>query len=93
MQFTAKKSLGQNFLQDQEVARWIGDQVQPDDAPLVVEIGPGQGALTHFLLGRPKKLVLVEKDDELADALRIRFKDRTDVELRREDATRLDMRP
>lgn len=93
MIFTAKKSLGQNFLQDQEVARWIGDQVQPDDAPLVVEIGPGQGALTHFLLGRPKKLVLVEKDDELADALRIRFKDRTDVELRREDATRLDKRP
>ena len=47
--------MGQNFLQDEEVARWIGDQVQPDGADLVVEIGPGMGALTKHLVGRPKK--------------------------------------
>jgi 16S rRNA (adenine1518-N6/adenine1519-N6)-dimethyltransferase len=48
--------MGQNFLQDEETARWIGDQVQPDGAEVVVEIGPGMGALTKHLVGRPKKL-------------------------------------
>nr|WP_294382840.1 16S rRNA (adenine(1518)-N(6)/adenine(1519)-N(6))-dimethyltransferase RsmA [Prosthecobacter sp.] len=90
--FTPRKSMGQNFLQDEEVSRWIADQVQPDEADFVVEIGPGMGALTKHLVGRPKHLVLVEKDSQLAPELQGRFDDRSDVEVIHEDATRINLR-
>ncbi len=92
MQFVPKKSLGQNFLLDEGISRWIADQIQPDGAPLVIEIGPGYGALTKHLAGRAGKLLLIEKDDALADALRFQFENRDDVELWHGDATRYDMR-
>lgn len=59
----AKRSLGQNFLQDRNIARKIVAAlgIAPGDA--VLEIGPGPGALTEFLLqARPGELILVEKD-------------------------------
>lgn len=88
-----RKSMGQNFLVDASISRWIADQIVPDDAPLVVEIGPGMGALTEHLIGRPKKLVLIEKDYQLAPELQRRFEGRADVEVIAEDATRIDLRP
>ena len=91
--FAHKKSLGQNFLQDKELSAWIADQIQPDHASIVVEIGPGDGALTEHLVDRPEKLVLVEKDNILAENLEERFADRENVEVMRQDATLLDMRP
>ncbi|MDB6006431.1 MAG: dimethyladenosine transferase, partial [Prosthecobacter sp.] len=84
--------MGQNFLQDEEIARWIGDQVQPDGADLVVEIGPGMGALTKHLVGRPKKLILIEKDSQLAPELQSQFEGRSDVEVIHNDATRINLR-
>ena len=63
----AKKSLGQNFLQDANIARKIVDTlaIQPED--FVVEIGPGPGALTSIIASRrPGSLLLVEKDDHWA---------------------------
>jgi 16S rRNA (adenine1518-N6/adenine1519-N6)-dimethyltransferase len=93
MKFAPKKSLGQNFLQDETISRWIADQIEPDRVPLVVEIGPGQCALTEHLLSRPKQLVLIEKDHRLVEYLEERFVDEDNVKLRHEDATRLDMRP
>ncbi|MBB5030682.1 16S rRNA (adenine(1518)-N(6)/adenine(1519)-N(6))-dimethyltransferase RsmA [Prosthecobacter vanneervenii] len=91
--FTPRKSMGQNFLQDEEISRWIGDQVQPDGADLVVEIGPGMGALTKHLVGRPKKLILIEKDAQLGPELQGQFEGRGDVEVIHNDATRIDLRP
>jgi 16S rRNA (adenine1518-N6/adenine1519-N6)-dimethyltransferase len=44
------KTLGQNFLHDQNLARWIVEQAQITPEDYVVEIGPGLGALTKFLL-------------------------------------------
>lgn len=92
MRFAPKKSLGQNFLLDEGISRWIADQVRPDGAPLVIEIGPGYGALTKHLVGRARTLVLLEKDDALVDALRFQFENRSDVVLWHGDATRYDMR-
>jgi len=93
MQFAPKKSLGQNFLLDDGIARWIADQIRPDGAPLVIEIGPGHGALTKHLAGRAGSLLLIEKDNALADALCFQFEKRDDVELWHGDAMRYDMRP
>lgn len=88
-----KKSLGQNFLLDASLSRWIADQIEPDGAEIVMEIGPGLGALTEHLAGRPRQLVLVEKDTQLASGLTARFEGRADVRLQHEDASRVDLRP
>lgn len=66
----AKKSLGQNFLQDANIARKIVDSLKINENDSVIEIGPGQGALTrHILEAGPKSLMLIEKDRDLAPAL------------------------
>ncbi len=88
-----RKSMGQNFLVDESISKWIAEQIQPDEAPLVVEIGPGMGALTEHLIGRSKKLVLIEKDYQLAPELQRRFAERDDVEVIAQDAMRIDLRP
>jgi 16S rRNA (adenine1518-N6/adenine1519-N6)-dimethyltransferase len=66
----AKKSLGQNFLTDQLVARRIIDAVSPLPTDIVIEIGPGTGALTRMLVERSGHVEAVEIDARLADALR-----------------------
>ena len=66
----AKKSLGQNFLTDQRVARRIIDAVSPLPTDIVIEIGPGTGALTRMLAERSGHVEGVEIDARLADALR-----------------------
>lgn len=66
----AKKSLGQNFLQDQNTCRRIVDAIQVSSEDHIIEIGPGQGALTRFLVeAAPAKLTLLEMDDSLAERL------------------------
>ncbi|HXI92612.1 MAG TPA: 16S rRNA (adenine(1518)-N(6)/adenine(1519)-N(6))-dimethyltransferase RsmA [Blastocatellia bacterium] len=65
----AKKSLGQNFLTDQRVARRIIDAVSPLKSDIVVEIGPGTGALTRLLVERSGHVEAIEIDAHLADAL------------------------
>lgn len=89
---TPRKSLGQNFLQDENIARWIADQVEPESADLVVEAGPGLGALTQHLEGRARRLLLLEKDDELAQRLREEHQDREDVDVWHGDAAKVDLR-
>ena len=86
------KQLGQNFLTDQNMARWIVSQLEisPDDT--VVEIGPGTGALTEHVLGKAKRVILVEFDARLATALVERFKDRDDVEVHHADGAKFDRR-
>ena len=69
-----KKSLGQNFLTDPNVARKIVASlgIRPDDT--VLEIGPGRGALTeHLLESGAARVLALEKDRELAPALKARW--------------------
>jgi len=67
------KTLGQNFLHDQNLARWIIDRANltPDD--YVVEIGPGLGALTKLALEKGAHVLAIEKDTRLANFLRERL--------------------
>ena len=85
------KSLGQNFLHDQNLARWIVDQAQITPQDYVVEIGPGLGGLTRFILERGARVVAIEKDPRLADFLRRRF-DRERLEVINSDALKFDPR-
>jgi len=66
----AKKRLGQNFLTDHHVARRIIDVVSPLPTDLIVEIGPGTGALTRMLVERSGYVTAVEIDDRLVSDLR-----------------------
>ena len=69
----AKKSLGQNFLIDREVLEKIVSITDITNKE-VLEIGPGSGNLTTYILKKkPKKLYVVEKDDDLAILLKEKF--------------------
>ena len=65
-----KRSLGQNFLQDKNIARKIVAGLVVQEGEAVLEIGPGRGALTDLLLARTSRVFALEKDRELAPALK-----------------------
>ena len=68
-----KKSLGQNFLIDRNILEQIVDTVEIKNKE-VLEIGPGSGNLTTFILKKnPKKFYAIEKDDDLALLLEDKF--------------------
>ena len=70
----AKKSLGQNFLIDKEIIKKIVDLIDLKNKT-VLEVGPGTGNLTFQILNKnPKKLLVIEKDTQLANKLNIKFK-------------------
>jgi len=72
----AKKSLGQNFLIDEDVLKIITELV-PIEGKNIVEIGPGTGSLTSLILNKnPKKFLTVEKDNNLAINLKDKFEGR-----------------
>lgn len=83
------RGLGQNFLHDQNLARWFATQVASEP---VVEIGPGLGSITEYLLASEHPVIAIEHDDRLADFLEEKFSN-TSLRLIRGDATRLDLRP
>lgn len=85
----AKKSLGQNFLVDENLQRKIVRALDPKPDDDVIEIGAGTGALTRHLVGHVRSLRLIELDDELAEHLRHEFGDRPEVEVIHADVLEL----
>jgi 16S rRNA (adenine1518-N6/adenine1519-N6)-dimethyltransferase len=67
------KTLGQNFLHDQNLARWMVQEAGISAADFVLEIGPGLGAITEPVLATGARVLAIEKDGRLADFLRGRF--------------------
>ena len=67
---TAKKRLGQHFLVDLSIARDIADTVDICPGVPVLEVGPGMGVLTQFLLEKQREIKVVEIDEESVDYLR-----------------------
>ncbi len=66
----AKKSLGQNFLKNEVVLQKIADSLDIKEEDVVVEIGPGLGALTRYLVSSPaRKIIVIEKDRRLIEGL------------------------
>ena len=60
----AKKKLGQHFLTDLSIAQKIADSLIFDNYEKVLEVGPGMGVLTQFLVTKTKALHLIEIDSE-----------------------------
>ncbi|HUF12421.1 MAG TPA: 16S rRNA (adenine(1518)-N(6)/adenine(1519)-N(6))-dimethyltransferase RsmA [Longimicrobiales bacterium] len=87
----AKRSLGQNFLVDPNAQRRIVEALEASADDEVIEIGPGQGALTRHLAGTVRRLTLVELDDELAAALAAEYAGRGDVVVVHRDVLETDI--
>lgn len=86
------KQLGQNFLIDPNMARWIVSQLEATEEDAVVEVGPGTGSLSEHLVGKVRKLILIEFDARLAAALAERFKNDASVEVHHADGAKFDGR-
>ena len=75
----AKKSLGQNFLIDDKILEKIIDVIDIK-GKTILEVGPGTGNLTSFILKKnPKKFFVVEKDDRLISSLQKKFQDQIEI--------------
>jgi 16S rRNA (adenine1518-N6/adenine1519-N6)-dimethyltransferase len=81
----ARRSLGQNFLVDPNLRRRIVEEVGATGEDTVLEIGPGQGALTEGLARRAGRLILVELDRELARRLEERYREEPSVSVLQAD--------
>ncbi len=86
------KGLGQNFLHDEEAARWIVGELELQPGEHLVEVGPGLGALTEFALEACGPATLVEKDARMVEFLRERFHGRPELETLHLDALAFDTR-
>lgn len=75
MQVRPKKFLGQHFLLDSSVSERMASAISEDHVDAIVEIGPGTGALTQFLIKKVVKLLSIEKDRESVAYLRNRHSD------------------
>jgi len=75
----ARQRLGQHFLVKGSILERIAAAACPRREPLVVEIGPGRGALTERLLARADRVVAIELDEYLAGRLRKKFPERLEV--------------
>jgi len=71
--FQTKKSLGQHFLNSAVVPRWLSDAGEVGKGDLIVEIGPGTGALTRELLARGAKVLALEADHRAIEVLESEF--------------------
>ena len=87
----ANKSLGQNFLIDDEVIIDIVDGANVSENDLVIEIGPGLGSMTKLLLEKAKKVICVELDKKMINVLCERFKDSKNLEIINADILKLDL--
>ncbi len=89
---TPSRKLGQSFLVDTAVSQWIASQLRVGADDCVIEVGPGFGALTEHLVGKCRRLILVEADGRLAKFLNEKYGP-LGVEVVHADATEYDVRP
>ena len=92
MPTTTKPKLGQNFLADRRAADKIVDALGDISDRVVVEIGPGKGALTATLAERAGRLIAIELDRMLATELRYRYSRYPNLEILEGDVLKIDFR-
>ena len=87
----ANKNLGQNFLVDEQAINDIVKGAEVNEEDLVIEIGPGLGTLTAFLLEKAKKVICIELDKKMMRILNERFIAYDNIELINADVLRIDL--
>ncbi len=87
----ANKSLGQNFLINQEVVEAIVESSQISKEDLVIEIGPGLGTLTKYLLETARKVICIELDKKMIKILEDRFSLYENFTLINQDVLKVDL--
>ncbi len=90
MEFRARKRFGQNFLVDAQVIQQIIAVISPRPGQVIIEVGPGQAALTAPLAASGAELHLLEIDRDLAAGLERRFRESPNVRLHCADALKTD---
>ena len=88
----ANKNLGQNFLISQEVVEKIVDCSQITKEDLVIEIGPGLGTLTKYLLEKAGKVICIELDTKMLQILQDRFALYNNFEIINNDVLKVDLK-
>ena len=88
---TRRPKLGQTFLADTRAAERIVEALGEVSQRVVVEIGPGQGALTSLLAARAGYLIAIELDRVLGAQLRMKYAGRTNVEIVEGDVLDIDL--
>ena len=91
-QFQFKKSLGQNFLNDKNVINKIVESADIDKDTLVVEIGPGGGAITELMVPKAGKAILYEADGRLEEHLKELLKNCDNYNIRIGDFLEADLK-
>ena len=86
-----RKRFGQNFLHDQAIIQRIIDAVAPKAGDHLLEIGPGQGALTEHLAAAGTRLDCIELDRDLADFLIARHEGDSHVVIHKQDILRFQL--
>lgn len=89
---TANKRLGQNFLIEEEVVEDIIEAAQVSKEDLVIEIGPGLGTLTAYLLEKANKVIAVELDTNMCQILKERFAFYSNLEILQQDILKVDLK-
>lgn len=90
MHHTPRKRFGQHFLHDKQIIKQIIEAISPKPDEHFVEIGPGQGALTHPILKILHEMDVVELDRDLIPALKLRCKDLGTLNVYEADALEFD---
>jgi len=88
---SANKSLGQNFLINEEVVENIVNSSNITEKDLVIEIGPGLGTLTEHLLEKAGKVIAIELDNRMLEILNQRFYQYTNFEIINQDVLKVDL--
>lgn len=90
-QLTANKKFGQNFLVDDNILKNIVDVSEIEKEELVIEIGPGLGNLTSYLLKKAGYVLLIELDKNMIDILNDRFKEYKNYSLINQDILKVNL--
>ncbi len=86
----AKKRFGQNFLIDLNILKKIVKTISPQQGEIIVEIGPGKGALTELLVNSKATIHAIEIDEDLIPELKEKFIDHPNFHLHNHDALKFD---
>ena len=85
------RRLGQHFLTSPSILERIAEAASPSTASTIVEIGPGKGALTQYLLSRTPRLVAIEIDQVLVHYLQQKFRDAENLAIINNDVLKTDL--